>query len=115
MASNDTRSKGELERRGYVYEKTEHWNPHAKKRKDMLGFLDAIGLKAGEPIVGVQTTSRGNISSRLKKILAEPRAKLWLETGQRIEIHGWDKYNPPGTKLTRWRVKIRKVQLHEFS
>ncbi len=114
MASNDTRTKGNLEERGYTYWKTEYWNHFAKKRKDLLGFADAIGLKAGHPIIAVQTTSRGNISARKAKILAEPLAFLWLCTGATIEIHGWDKYTPPGTKLVRWRVKIVEITGKDF-
>lgn len=111
MASNDTRTRTELESRGYTYWKTEYWNHYARKRKDLIGCLDAIGLKPGSPILGVQTTSRGNVSSRLVKIKDQPLARLWLETGNSIEIHGWDQPNGKGTK---WRVRIRPVTLDDF-
>lgn len=111
MASNDTRTRQNLESRGYVYWKTEYWNHHARKRKDLIGCLDAIGLKDGDPILGVQTTSRGNIAARRRKILANPLAKLWLLAGGEIEVHGWDQPNGPRTS---WRVRVVPVEIGDF-
>jgi len=40
----------------------------------------------------VQVTSRGNMSSRRKKIIESEAAALWLQApGRRIILHGWDK------------------------
>src|ERR1700751_4932922 len=54
------RSKAYLENAGYLVAITERWNPHAKVRQDMFGFIDMLAVKEGE-ILGVQTTSRSNM------------------------------------------------------
>lgn len=113
MASNDTRTRDNLQSRGYVYEKTEHWNSFARKRKDLLGVFDAIGLKPGRPILGVQTTARSCISARKKKILASDLARLWLECGAGIEIHGFDKHTVG--QRDQWRIKIVTLTLEDFA
>ena len=114
MGVNDTRTKANLESRGYTYWKTEYWCSFSRRRKDLLGFIDALGVQEGKPIIGVQTTSRGCISARRAKILASPLALLWLRAGQRIEIHGWDKHTPKGTRLLRWRVKVVEITEEDF-
>ena len=78
---------------GYHCEVVEHWVPFPKPghRKDLLGFMDVLAIR-GDDLVAVQTTSASGVSSRLKKIKAEPRAGLWLAGIRRhIEIHGWKK------------------------
>lgn len=95
-----------------MYEKTETWNHFARKRRDFLGVFDAVGLKEGQPVLGVQTTARSCISARRAKILASDRARLWLRCGCAIEIHGHDKHTVGGRD--RWRVKIVTITLEDF-
>ena len=78
---------------GYHCEVVEHWVPFPKPghRKDLLGFIDVLCIR-GDDLVAVQTTAASGVSSRLKKIKAEPRAGLWLAGIRRhIQIHGWKK------------------------
>lgn len=97
---------------GYTAEVVEKWNPHTRTRHDLYGFGDVLAFRGKEVLI-VQATSRGNMSSRVKKILAEPRAKSWLQDagGVRfVSVVGWDK----DKKTNRWRAKWRPVELEEF-
>ena len=83
----------------------EHWNPHARIRQDLFGFIDILAV-GPEGVLGVQTTSRGNMSARRAKILAHDNLQAVWDAGIRIDLHGWDQ---PGGKGTRWRLKCETV------
>ena len=82
-----------LRRKGYTAAVTERWNPFAKIRQDLFGFVDVLGVGNGETIA-VQSTSWGNRLSRVKKMkddkyaqaLADCRDANWT-----IVVHGWRK------------------------
>lgn len=67
---------------------TEHWNPHARIRQDLFGFVDVIAVRRGETLA-VQTTSAANVSSRVTKIAEHPNVGAVREAGWRIVVHGW--------------------------
>lgn len=103
MSSPTQRSKAFLEGRGYKVAVVEKWNPHARIRQDMWGFLDLVAIRPGETL-GIQTTSRSNMSSRAKKIAEHENTAAVREAGWKLEIHGWFK----DTK-GRWSVKVQDV------
>jgi hypothetical protein len=70
--------------------------------QDMFGFIDILCVK-DEDIVGVQTTSSGNIAARVDKITEHENYPL-VAKAMRIVVEGWRK-NAAG----RW-VR-REVQL----
>lgn len=107
------RSKAKLKAGGYDVGVTEHWNPHAFIRQDLFGCIDMLAIKSGEPIIAVQTTST-DVASRRTKILAEPRMKVWLETGNRLLIHGWRKRGARG-KRKLWDCRDVEITLEDFS
>mgnify|MGYP000034231432 FL=1 len=90
--------------RGYTCAITEHWNSFARIRQDLFGFIDVLCLGDGE-IIGVQTTSRGNISKRAAKIKEHENLLPVLDSGIRIVIHGWAK-----NKSNRWEVKESEIK-----
>lgn len=75
---------------GWTVAVTERWNPFAKIRQDLFGFIDLVALN-GQQIIGIQTTVGDSVSKRIAKIRDEPRAAKWLESGGRIFVHGWRK------------------------
>jgi hypothetical protein len=93
-----------------------------KKRKDFCGFADLIAFLPQE-IIAIQSTSRSNMSNRVKKIVhgidAEPNSQEsaieWLlgEGRRRIIIQGWAKYAKPVDRKW-WRALNREVLLDEF-
>jgi hypothetical protein len=118
MTSPTQRSLKVMREAGFHCEIVEHFNSFTKQRKDLLGFADLLCLKPGEPPTLVQVTAAGS-AARVKKILAEPRAKLALECGFRILVHGWRKlaaYKQDGSRAARdrWEPKVVLVELEDF-
>ena len=104
MSTPTQRSLKHLRDAGYNAAITEHWNPFARIRQDLFGFVDILALKDNETLA-VQTTSYSNISARVKKIAEHENVRSVREAGWRIEVHGWRK-NP---KSKRWEVSIRDI------
>jgi carbonic anhydrase len=88
-----------LRKAGYTAAVTERWNPFAHIRQDLYGFIDVLACREGE-ILAVQSTTGANLSSRLAKIKAEPRARVWLAAGGKIVVHGWAKQGARGKRKT---------------
>lgn len=78
-----------LRSRGYFVEVVERWNPHAKIRQDLFKWVDLVAVKAGEPILGVQTTSGPNASARIQKAQGNPALSHWLRAGGRLAVFAW--------------------------
>jgi hypothetical protein len=82
----------------------ERWNAHTRIRQDLFGILDVIAVGPGGT-VGVQSTSRGNLSARRNKIMAHPDTPTLLVAGWAVVLHGWDK------PAHRWRLKEERITL----
>jgi hypothetical protein len=92
-----------LKASGWTVEKVEYWLSFGGRggvRKDLLGGIDILAVRPGETL-GVQATSKSNVSARVKKIAAEPRLKVWVEAGNALEVWGWD-----GPELRVVEIKI---------
>src|SRR5690348_5828976 len=79
-----------LRKNNYCTQVVERWNMHAKVRQDLFGCIDVVAA-TGHQVWGIQACAASSQSARRKKILAEPRAKLWVESGARLFVHGWRK------------------------
>jgi hypothetical protein len=83
----------------------EHWNPFAKVRNDLYGFVDVLCVGNGET-VAVQTTSGSNVSARIQKIQDSEALKHLREAGWKIVVHGWRKVKVKrGEKAMRWELR----------
>lgn len=102
MSSPTQRTLKKMRDEGYTAEVTEHWNPFAKIRKDLFGFIDVMAVGNGK-IIGVQTTSYSNISARVKKILASPHYPTLKDAGFEIHVHGWKKVG------ARYQVTVKEL------
>lgn len=91
--------------RGYYAETVEKYNPFIKRSNDFAGFIDILCLGDGE-VIGVQTTSRTNISARIKKIREHENLLVVLDSGIRVIVHGWAK-----NKSNRWEVREVEIKL----
>ena len=87
-----------MREQGYYAEVVERYNSFTRTRKDLLGFIDILCLRAGE-VVGVQTTSNGHVSDRRKKILDHENFKIAADAGIKVIVHGWAKQN------NRWKCR----------
>lgn len=105
MSSNTTRSRDRLVALGYAVDVVESWNAFTRKRKDLYNGFDLIGC-GPDGVVFLQTTSRANISSRIRKIAELPAIDAIRKAGVRLLVDGWDQPNGP---RTAWRVKTVDV------
>lgn len=92
-----------MRKNGFTVAVVERWNAHAKVRHDLFGFIDILALN-GESIIGIQATSRSNVSARVKKIQAEPRAMEWLNSGGKCYVWGWG-------KMANGRWEVREIEV----
>jgi hypothetical protein len=93
---------------------SEHWNCFTNQRKDLFGFIDIVAL-GDKQTWGIQCTSTGNISARIKKITTECRelALAWLKAGNLIEVIGWSKKGAKG-KRKLWQPTRKTITLENF-
>lgn len=87
------------------------------KSKDMFGFIDilAVNLQGGTGFIGLQVTSKGNLATRIKKVVEDEvlieRAYGLLRASNAIQFWGFHKVTLPGTKLVRWDARRRAMVL----
>ena len=86
---------------GYTAQVVETWNPHAKIRQDLFGFIDVLAIKAGE-VLAVQACAGGDAAKRVRKIGEHPNVGPVRKAGIRIEVHAW-------RKLASGRYDVRVV------
>ena len=103
-ASPTSLSLAALRRDGYTAAVVEYWNPHTRTRHDLFGFIDILAIRPGETL-GVQATSRGNVSARVRKIADHPNLPAVREAGWRLEVHGWSQAKP----RARWECRTVDV------
>lgn len=98
------RSLKHMRAAGYVCAIVEKWNPHARIRQDMFGFIDVLCVN-GEDIVGVQACSGagGDPAERVRKITEHENWPLICKA-IRVVVQSWRK-NAAG----RWT--LREVEL----
>jgi hypothetical protein len=84
--------------RGCLAEVVERWNPHSRTRHDLWGFVDIICLDDNQ-VIAVQSTSRSNMSARIRKIEEHENLAAVLRAGIQIVVHGWKK-----DKAGKWLV-----------
>ncbi len=107
------RSLSELRAMGAVAQIVERWNQWAKVRQDLFGCIDIVAI-VGANIVGIQATSRDNHAARRTKMLAEPRAKAWLDAGGVLEIWSWGKMGGRG-EMKRWQCWKEAITVEDFA
>lgn len=84
------RSLKYLREAGYTAEVVEKFNSFTKHRNDLFGFIDILAIRENE-VLGVQTTSGSNVSSRIKKIQEHENVAAVRKAGIGIHVHGWRK------------------------
>ncbi len=95
-----------------LVETCERWNPFAKRRNDLFGFVDVLAVQ-GDLVIAVQTTTASNMAARLEKIRFLPSVVHWLRSPSRkLVIHGWAKTGKAGTRK-RWTFRVIEVVLDE--
>ena len=103
-----TLSVGKLRRDGWpLVEVVEH-RAHGGILRDLFGFIDIVAV-GPQGTLGIQATSVGGVSDRLRKIRTERADRLVavVAAGWEVRIWGWHQPNGP---RTRWELK-RDVDL----
>lgn len=118
-----SRTKRLLEQQGYAVDIVERWIPGRGGkafgvRRDLWGFVDLLAMKAGHPILAVQTTSGAHVADRIKKIRGIDHHRTWLECGCRIQVIGWRKVcrkrsDGSLTKQKFWEPVIRELEVED--
>ena len=73
----------------------EKWNPHARIRQDLFGFIDILALR-GEETIAVQCTAWSSMSARIKKIAESETVGHVRKAGWKILVQGWKKDKKTG-------------------
>ena len=110
MAASTTKmSLDTLRAQGYSAEVVERWLPAAaggqQVKRDLFGFLDILALRGAETL-GVQTTSKANMSAHARKIVASPLYPAVVAAGWKVIVHGW---HQPRGKGTRYELAVLEV------
>lgn len=96
-------------KQGWIAGVVEHWIPRLRIRRDLFGVFDVIAAGPGL-IYGIQTTSGSNVSKRLDKIAGTPEAKVWIESGGAILVHGWRR---PTKTRRKWSLRIVEASVQD--
>lgn len=91
MASPTSRTLKYYRDRGYEVDIVERYIYHAKRRKDLFGWIDILAVHPSGDIIGVQTTSSSNVSARVKKAKGKRELLSCLRAGMRLVVQGWRK------------------------
>jgi hypothetical protein len=102
------RTMAVLRKLGYRVGKVEYFNYWSKQSHDLFNVIDLIAMKPGV-LIGVQSTSVNHRKEHVDKILSEPLAKVWCETGAWLWMVSWRK-----EKIKRGGVAIRWVPVFDF-
>ena len=100
--SHNGRVLARLRASGYTAETVEHWNAHTRRKHDLFGVIDVLGVGPAGTLA-VQVTSRAHIADRVAKIQASEALPAMLAAGWRVQVWGYDKPE------FRWRVKVVDV------
>lgn len=107
------RTMEHMRKEGFTVAMVERWNPHAMIRQDLYGFGDILAMRAGAGIIAVQACVMGSRTARIAKILAEFRAKIWLQSGGRIMVFAWRKLTR-GMVREKWVPEVTEITLADF-
>lgn len=81
-----------LRNSGWQVQVVERFNPFCKRRVDLFGIIDIVGLRE-QRILGVQSTSYQCRKGHLDKICIEESdsTRTWLEAGAELWLLTWKK------------------------
>ena len=124
-ASPTARTLAECKRRGWTAGVVERHSPFPRpfgKKHDLFGVIDLIVIvppvrrrRSRGSILAIQaTSSASNHAHRRAKILAEPRSRMWLESGGRLELWSWSKRGGRHVVRKRWTLRVEAFTLDMF-
>ena len=104
MAISPTqRSLKHLRDQGYTVAVTEKWNPHARVRQDLFGFVDLLAIRDSETLA-IKTTSGSNLSARRVKVIEHENLPILFSAGWQVVLHGWLRKNSENKWVLREEI-----------
>lgn len=107
------RTLAECRKRGWVAQVVERWNPHAKVRVDLFGVIDLLVMGGGR-ILAIQACAGASHAARRDKVLAEPRARQWVELGGALELWSWSMRGDRGARKL-WTLRVEAFTAESWS
>jgi hypothetical protein len=118
--SPTSRALQQLRKDGWLPAVVEKWNPGARVRQDLFGFIDIVAIpgvyQTTLGICGIQVTTAAHMAERFTKIASPPvldKARAWLQAGNQVEIWGYAKRGPRGQRKV-WTLTRRAVTLRDL-
>jgi hypothetical protein len=90
MTSLNQRTIAIFKDRGYLCDTVESYNSFTRRKKDLFTIFDVLAVGNKETI-GIQITSKSNMSSRIRKIQESEALPYLLNAGWRIIVIGFFK------------------------
>lgn len=75
---------------GWLPAIVEKWNPHARIRQDLYGFIDLLAIRDGETLA-IQCCAGSSAAARISKITDHENLAAVRKAGWRIEVWAWRK------------------------
>jgi hypothetical protein len=86
----------------------------AARKTDLFGFGDYLYMENGDTVL-VQIGGPGTHKPHKEKILAEPRARQWLECHNKILLVTWSQKCVAGRgSEKRWQPRWEEIVLEDF-
>ena len=99
MTSLNQRAIAIYKNKGYICDTVESYNSFTKRKKDLFTIFDVVAV-GNKETVGIQLTSKSNMSARIRKITESDALPYLLSAGWRVVVMGFYK-QPNG----RWACK----------
>jgi len=99
MTSLNQRAIAIYKNKGYICDTVESYNSFTKRKKDLFTIFDVVAV-GNKETVGIQLTSKSNMSARIRKITESDALPYLLSAGWRVVVLGFYK-QPNG----RWACK----------
>ena len=93
-------SRDLLTKLGWRVVNVEKWNAATQQKADLFGMFDLLALR-DDTTMGVQTTSKTNLASHVRKMRDADALGDVLAAGWVVMLHGWWQPRGPGT---HWEV-----------
>ena len=91
MATSPTqRTLAVLRADGWLPAIVEKWNPHARIRQDLYGFIDLLAIRDGETLA-IQCCAGSSAAARVAKITDHENLAAVRKAGWRVEVWAWRK------------------------
>lgn len=102
------RSLKHLRELGYHADVVEKTIPHCFIKRDLWNWVDIMAVSPKLGILGVQTTTKGNMGARLEKARGNAALMAFIIAGGFLDCHGWRKLKG------HWVLDVKRITLDDL-